>query len=113
MTNTTESDKNRKAEEYVEVNLRHCHRCMDLVLDNELCSWCEEWEKGFKAGYEAGQKDWAPVVELVSEQAEDVALWSVPALGLPSIVEAYLQQELRKLHALIENIQPPKEVKNE
>ena len=35
---------------------------------------------------------------LVDEQAEDEGLWS----GSESIVEAYLQQELRRLHAIIE-----------
>jgi hypothetical protein len=39
---------------------------------------------------------------LVNEQAEDEALWSVPAEGTQSISEAYLQQELRRLHGLIE-----------
>lgn len=40
---------------------------------------------------------------LVDEQAEDEGLWAVPWQGLQSIGEAYLQQELRRLHALIEN----------
>jgi hypothetical protein len=35
---------------------------------------------------------------LVDEQAEDDALWFIDC----SISEAYLQQELRRLHALIE-----------
>lgn len=49
--------------------------------------------------------DLPPVDELqalVNEQAEDEALWSVPAIGKQSIGEAYLQQELRRLHAAIE-----------
>lgn len=40
---------------------------------------------------------------MVNEQAEDEALWSVPLEDLQPIGEAYLQQELRKLHALIED----------
>lgn len=44
------------------------------------------------------------IQSLVDEQAEDEALWSVPAQGTQPIGEAYLQQELRRLHALIENI---------
>jgi hypothetical protein len=40
-------------------------------------------------------------LQLVAEQAEDEALWS-QALPLPNIGEAYIQQELRKLHAVIE-----------
>lgn len=38
----------------------------------------------------------------VDEQAEDEGLWSVPWEGLQPIAEAYLQQELRALHATIE-----------
>lgn len=34
----------------------------------------------------------------VAEQAEDPALWSVS----DSIVEAYIQQELRRLHRVVE-----------
>lgn len=39
---------------------------------------------------------------LVEGQANDAALWSVPAVNSQPIAEAYLQQELRKLHAAIE-----------
>lgn len=40
--------------------------------------------------------------KLVDEQAEDYALWF---LNVP-IAEAYLQQELRRLHKAIEDRQP-------
>ena len=40
---------------------------------------------------------------LVDEQAEDEGLWSTRLDGTLSIAEAYLQQELRRLHALIES----------
>lgn len=40
--------------------------------------------------------------ELVAEQAEDEALWTLNLDGSLPISEAYLQQELRRLHALIE-----------
>jgi len=39
---------------------------------------------------------------LVDEQAEDEALWAIYPFGQQPIAEAYLQQELRRLHALIE-----------
>jgi len=39
---------------------------------------------------------------LVNEQAEDEGLWVVPPIGEGSIVEAYLQHELRRLHHRIE-----------
>ncbi len=42
------------------------------------------------------------IQKVVNEQAEDEGLWSVPAEGLQPIAEAYLQQELRRLHAVIE-----------
>ena len=40
--------------------------------------------------------------ELVDEQAEDEGLWGIYPLGQQPIVEAYLQQELRRLHTMIE-----------
>jgi len=42
------------------------------------------------------------IQDKVNEQAEDEALWSVPAEGTQRIAEAYLQQELRALHKVIE-----------
>jgi hypothetical protein len=46
---------------------------------------------------------------VVDRQAEDEALWSLPLERQQSIVEAYLQQELRHLHAVIEDYtkEPP------
>ena len=40
------------------------------------------------------------IVALVNEQAEDEGLW----FEAVTAAEAYLQQELRRLHALIENV---------
>ncbi len=40
--------------------------------------------------------------ELVDEQAEDEALWALNLDGSLPISEAYLQQELRRLHAAVE-----------
>lgn len=40
---------------------------------------------------------------MVDAQAKDEGLWSVPVGELQSIVEAYLQQELRRLHGCIEH----------
>ena len=45
----------------------------------------------------------APLYALVDEQAEDEGLWSTRLDGSTSIAEAHLQQELRRLHALIES----------
>ena len=39
---------------------------------------------------------------IVAEQAEDEGLWAIHPSGQQPIVEAYLQQELRRLHAVIE-----------
>lgn len=44
------------------------------------------------------------IKELVDEQAKDEVLWSLYPFGEQPIAEAYLQQELRRLHALIENL---------
>ncbi len=41
---------------------------------------------------------------LVDEQAEDEGLWAIYPFGEQPIAEAYLQQELRRLHALIEEV---------
>lgn len=42
------------------------------------------------------------IQEMVNEQAEDPGLWSMP-IGRPQYIsEGHLQQELRKLHELIE-----------
>lgn len=40
--------------------------------------------------------------DLVDKQANDAALWGLHPDGTLPISEAYLQQELRRLHALIE-----------
>lgn len=42
------------------------------------------------------------IKNLVAEQAKDEVLWSLPVFTKQGITEAYLQQELRKLHELIE-----------
>lgn len=43
---------------------------------------------------------------LIDEQAEDGALWAVHPFGEQPIVEAYLQQELRRLHVAVEAALP-------
>ena len=40
------------------------------------------------------------IIDLVNRQAEDPGLWFIAETA----AEAYLQQELRKLHALIEKV---------
>lgn len=44
----------------------------------------------------------ARIRAIAAEQAEDDGLWSLP-MGQQPIMEAYLQQELRRLHAVIED----------
>ena len=41
-------------------------------------------------------------IEVVNEQAEDEALWTVYPVGQQSIGEAMLQEALRRLHAAVE-----------
>ena len=58
----------------------------------------------FSEGIRAGQlgRQLSAIRALVDEQAADYGLWGVPIGRLQPITEAYLQQELRRLHALIE-----------
>lgn len=44
--------------------------------------------------------DRAAVMKIVNEQANDDGIWFVPATA----AEAYLQQELRRLHEAIEGV---------
>jgi hypothetical protein len=48
------------------------------------------------------EQDRAQLRAIVDEQAEDEGLWGVNLDGSQNIVEAYLQQELRRLHTAIE-----------
>ena len=60
----------------------------------------KHWELRVKAkAFELALKT---IRDFVDEQATDEALWSVPAERLQNIGEAYLQQELRALHQVIE-----------
>jgi len=43
---------------------------------------------------------WTKAKELVDQQAADDALWFIP----DTVVEAYFQQELRRLHSAIEGV---------
>lgn len=56
-------------------------------------------------GNSVEEADWVEISDeimtLVNKQANDVALWSVPTDGKLRLGEAYLQQELRKLHTVI------------
>ena len=68
---------------------------MRLEDDHELC---EREIATLKRALLAVAEAAKAARSLVDEQAEDEGLWS----GSESIVEAYLQQELRRLHAIIE-----------
>lgn len=48
------------------------------------------------------QKRIEKILAVVNEQAEDLGLWSIPTERPQYIAEAYLQQELRRLHEVIE-----------
>ena len=75
-------------------------RSLDLIVAavNELAGLldsaarCEQLEAAL-----------ASIRTIVDEQAEDKGLWAIPLpLGTQPIMEAYLQQELRRLHAVVE-----------
>lgn len=51
---------------------------------------------------EAAEAQLARIRALVAEQADNEGLWGIHPTGQQPIVEAYLQQELRRLHAVIE-----------
>jgi len=65
-----------------------------------LFGFCKAAE--FNGRATAAETRLAAIQALVDEQAEDEALWATGLDGTTPIAEAYLQQELRKLHALIE-----------
>ena len=71
---------------------------MRLEDDHELCEREIATLKRANAALLAIVEAAKAARSLVDEQAEDEGLWS----GSESIVEAYLQQELRRLHAIIE-----------
>jgi hypothetical protein len=54
--------------------------------------------------YDEAMDALAAIRALVDEQAEDEGLWAIYPMGQQPIMEAYLQQELRRLHALIEGV---------
>lgn len=61
--------------------------------------------KEFEVLYKNARKEaLTSIQKIVNEQAADEALWSVYIDRLQPISEAYLQQELRRLHAAIELI---------
>ena len=54
-----------------------------------------------KADPDPNPESLARIRSLVAQQAEDYALWYTTPRTAP---EAYIQQELRRLHALIEEV---------
>lgn len=56
--------------------------------------------RAWQDGYHEAARRITNLQDLIDEQAEDEALWFLDV----SVTEAYLQQELRRLHAVIEGI---------
>ncbi len=77
--------------------MRKCAYCGGFVRGSKptaekFCSLrCQNRDEGWKAALE-------PIRKMVNAQAEDEGLWC----KITRASEAYLQQELRKLHALVE-----------
>ena len=72
-------------------------------MDSELQKAIDAWETRDEDGKQMGliikaARKVANLQIIVDEQAEDVGLW----FGVHTAPEAYLQQELRRLHAAIE-----------
>lgn len=61
-----------------------------------------EYVERLEARLEKAEKALREIRELVDEQAEDDVLWPVYPLGVQPISEAHVQQELRRLHEVIE-----------
>ena len=66
------------------------------------CKTCESVDQYAQEQYRGYEEKIARVKELVDEQAADEGLWSFPVGRSQTISEAHLQQELRRLHAAIE-----------
>ena len=73
------------------------------VGDNEVGEGERRWQ-AVEQAVAAERERWDAVRALVDSQAEDDALWSVYPMGVQPISEAYLQQELRRLHAAVEAV---------
>lgn len=56
----------------------------------------------FQAEFIKADRKLRAILNLVDEQAEDEALWIIPLNCMATKPELYLRQELRRLHALIE-----------
>jgi predicted naringenin-chalcone synthase len=71
--------------------------CVDASVDAESVATIaqEVFDKWYAENVQ-------PVIDTVNQQAEDEALWIIYPLGEQSISEAYIQQELRGLHRVIE-----------
>lgn len=73
----------------------------------KYCDDCSTGKKGNVASLRERivelEKRNTAIKTVVDAQAEDEGLWGIPSPGEQSIVEAYLQQELRRLHAVIED----------
>lgn len=68
------------------------------MMDKDRAEAEREWTAEDRAELTALRAELAKIRALVAEQAEDAGLWFNPHTA----PEAYQQQELRRLHALIE-----------
>ena len=67
------------------------HPGLETAKDRQIVYWQQQWT--------SLQLQLEAIRALVNEQAEDEGLWFIAEAA----AEAYLQQELRKLHAVIES----------
>lgn len=74
-----------------------CPDCYRTHSINEPCPWSRP-----DGPRRSERPTLADIRALVDAQAEDETLWAIYPRGQQPISEAYLQQELRRLHALIE-----------
>jgi hypothetical protein len=90
-------------------NVRTCSGCgATEPVDREPADWLATWatDGSHTIPNRADRQEFAArrarLRAIVDEQADDPALWPVYPAGRQSVVEAYLQQELRRLHAAVE-----------
>jgi hypothetical protein len=80
----------------------------EVVLDDRMKRTADElykmsYQSGWNAAREKAKEHLEAIKLMVESQAKNDGLWSVPIGGLQPIVEAYLQQELRRLHECVEH----------
>jgi len=87
-----------KLQRYSAVTSQQRPNMSDHYISSLIESFRKDWEAAHAADRAAWEAKEKALLELVNQQAEDEGLW----FDATTAPEAYLQQELRKLHVAIE-----------